>query len=174
QATAMTSEAQSVTLTGENLSLETIFREIRKQAGYQFFYKNEYLQAAKSVDIDVKNVSVKKALDISFKQQPLFYSIVGNTIVVERKKALNKIQTNLNQQADSLFMIKGRVFDTHEPPEGLPGVVIRVEGTDRGTVSDEDGYFTIETQKGEVLKFSLVGFGTVEQTVIRKYRNLII
>src|SRR5699024_2887062 len=106
--------------------------------------------------------------------QPLSYALLGNTIVVKPKVLLNKNEIAEKVKEDSLFTIKGRVFDTHEPPEGLPGVVIRVEGTSRGTVSDEDGYFSIKTQKGDVLKFSLVGFETVEQTVLRKYKNLVV
>ncbi|HLR38152.1 MAG TPA: hypothetical protein VK084_08905, partial [Chitinophagaceae bacterium] len=59
QATAMSSEAQSVTLKGKNLPLSTIFKKIRNQTGYQFFYKDEYLEKAKPVNISVKEVPVK-------------------------------------------------------------------------------------------------------------------
>lgn len=44
----------------------------------------------------------------------------------------------------------------------LQGVNIRVKGTQRGTVSDEDGKFSIQAQTNEVLVLSFVGLKTQE------------
>ncbi len=69
----------------------------------------------------------------------------------------------LAAQADSCdFKIAGRTFDlsTKEP---LPFVNVRIEGTGIGTVSDEEGFFTIEglCEKEHDLVFSFIGYKTV-------------
>jgi TonB-linked SusC/RagA family outer membrane protein len=176
QVTAKSSDAQNVTLSGKHMPLGKIFREIREQTGYQFFYKDEFLKDAKPVDIDVRDIPVKEALDRSFKGQPLTYAMVGNTIVVRpRGKSLKNSAKNMkDSRADTLFTIKGRVFDTHEPPQGLPGVIIRVKGSGQGTTTDASGYFSLKVNKNDVLVFSLLGYNSVEQTVLKAYKSLVI
>lgn len=56
--------------------------------------------------------------------------------------------------------ITGTVLDEQGQP--LPGVSIVVEGTDRGTITDFDGNFTIEASMGETLVFTFVGFNRIE------------
>lgn len=154
QVTARSSEAQNITLSGSHLPLSEIFRQIHDQAGYQFFYKNEYLSQSRPVNIHVRDMPVDKALDICFSDQPLTYAIVGKTIVVTPAKPAFMSQPG--EPSDSDFVIKGRVFDTHEPPSGLPGVTISVKGSSNGTTTDQDGYFSIQARKNDVLDFSMI------------------
>lgn len=161
-----------MTLSGKHIPLERIFSEIRKQTGYQFFYKDEYLKSAKPVTINVKNVGVKQALDLCFKEQPLTYALVGKTIVVKEKD--RNVPSSRTSLADTSYLIKGKIFNAHEPPQPLPGVIIRVKGTQRGTTTDEDGYFSIEANKNETLTFSLIGYESFEQLILKQYKNLVI
>jgi hypothetical protein len=96
QVTAKSSDAQNVTLSGKHMPLGKIFREIREQTGYQFFYKDEFLKDAKPLDIDVRDIPVKEAIVRSFIGQPLTYAMVGNTIVVRpRGKSLKNSAKNM-------------------------------------------------------------------------------
>ncbi len=52
--------------------------------------------------------------------------------------------------------ITGRVLDEDNLP--MIGVTIVVEGTSVGTVTDLDGYYTIEASSGDRLHFSFVGY----------------
>ena len=47
----------------------------------------------------------------------------------------------------------------------LPGVSVVVQGTSRGTETDFNGHYSIQTNVGEVLNFSFVGMKTVSATV---------
>jgi TonB-linked SusC/RagA family outer membrane protein len=171
QVAARSSDAQRVTISGKNLSLNQVFQEIREQTGFQFFYKNEYLSIASPVSVDLVKMPVRQALDEVFKTQPLTYAMVGETIVVRPRTGLS---ANDRDQAAPVFTIKGRVFDTHEPPNSLAGVIVRVKGTQRGTTTDADGDFTIEVSKGETLSFSLIGYESQEQLVLKQYKNLVV
>ncbi len=47
----------------------------------------------------------------------------------------------------------------------IPGVNIKVEGTDNGTMTDIDGNYLIKANKGQTLIFSFVGFKTTKRVV---------
>lgn len=60
--------------------------------------------------------------------------------------------------------VTGTVVD--QSGAGLPGVSILVKGTTKGTTTDIDGKFGISVPDGNsVLRFSFLGFETVEQKV---------
>ena len=64
------SEGQTVTLEEKNAPLEKVFREIRKQTGYNFLYNDAWLRQAKAITIHVKSVPLTDVLNICFKDQP--------------------------------------------------------------------------------------------------------
>ncbi len=53
-------------------------------------------------------------------------------------------------------MVTGMVVDDTAQP--LPGVSVQVQGSDRGTITDIDGKYSIEAAEGTVLIFSYLGF----------------
>ena len=55
------------------------------------------------------------------------------------------------------FKITGKVVDARDSLQCI-GASVMVVGTNRGTATDGDGNFSIEVEKGEILKFSYVGF----------------
>ncbi len=50
--------AQTVTLSEKNASLEKIFRVVKKQTGYDFFYESKLLKEARKVDISVSGATL--------------------------------------------------------------------------------------------------------------------
>lgn len=67
--------------------------------------------------------------------------------------------------ASSLFAqqsITGRVTDAKGP---VAGVTVSVKGTSRGTQTSANGSFSIEATQGETLRFSNVGYKTIEIVV---------
>ncbi|MFP9113857.1 carboxypeptidase-like regulatory domain-containing protein [Flavobacterium sp. RHBU_3] len=63
-------------------------------------------------------------------------------------------------------MIQGIVIDEFNEP--LAGASIIVKGTNISTVTDLDGKFSIQANKGTVLEISFVGYETIETTVTGK------
>jgi hypothetical protein len=70
----------------------------------------------------------------------------------------------------SIQTIKGTVTDDTGLP--LPGANIIIKGTSKGTQTDFDGNYQIETKPGDVLVFSYVGFETKEITVSNISNNV--
>ena len=77
--------SQKVTLKGDNITLQKVFDQIRKQTGFSFFYADEVLSTAKRVTVDVKKADVSEVLDHCFRDQGLTYTITESTIIVRRK-----------------------------------------------------------------------------------------
>lgn len=59
--------------------------------------------------------------------------------------------------------ITGKVSD--ETGVGLPGVTILVKGTNKGTVADFDGNYSIMADESATLVFSFIGFEAQEETI---------
>lgn len=153
--------SQKLSLSRRDATLEQVFKEIRKQTGYLFFYDLAWLQKAKPVSIDVKNASLKDVLDRCLANQPLTYNIVDKTIVLSIKEEtkLPVLQNGVKGE------VHGHVFNamTKEPIEG---VTVTVRGESRGGRTNAKGEFTIRNMEpGMVLVFSYVGFLTYEMKV---------
>jgi len=58
--------------------------------------------------------------------------------------------------------ISGTVSDDMGP---VADISVKVKGTDKGTVTDFDGNYSIKANIGDVLEFSHISYGAVEKTV---------
>lgn len=59
--------------------------------------------------------------------------------------------------------VTGRVVDVNN--ESLPGVSIIIRGTQQGTVTDINGYYSLSVQPSSVLIYSYIGYTSIEETV---------
>src|SRR5690349_19121848 len=60
--------------------------------------------------------------------------------------------------------LSGRITSLKDGTE-LPGVNVRIRGTNKGTVTDGTGVYTIAANSTDTIMFSFIGFKTVEQLV---------
>lgn len=74
------------------------------------------------------------------------------------------IPVNVSAKTSQNNAVTGTVVSAIDG-EPLIGVSVLVKGTSNGTVTDIDGKFTINVDKGETLVFSYIGFVTREETV---------
>ncbi len=153
-----TGYAQQVTLSEKNVSLKKVFSIIQKQTKYIVWYENKVLEGTHNIDLTLDKVPLQQALEQCFKDQPITYTIVDKTIVVQKKS------TQLPVTPPTNVVIKGQVTDEKGLP--LPGVTVKVKGSNNATVSVSDGSFSITVpDKNAVLVFSFVGYATQEMTV---------
>lgn len=61
--------------------------------------------------------------------------------------------------------ITGKVIST-EDGMGIPGVSIKIKGTNLGVVTDAKGVFNLSASNGAVLEFSFIGYNTQQVTVV--------
>lgn len=156
--------SQKVTLSEKNAPIERVFKEIKKQTGYSFFYNKALLEKALKVTIVVKNASLQVALDICFKDQPLSYSIVGTTVVIEEKKPSGII----DEEPDPLIDVRGRIVNEKGEPVAKASVQVKEDKT-KGTTTDGNGFFELkDVNENATLVISAVNIETIEVKVAGK------
>ncbi len=155
--------SQKVTLSAKNTTLQKVFKEINRQTGYQFFYKDELLNKAGKVNINVKDVSVEEALNICFWEMPFSYSIVDRTIVLNTKP--EKVLPKSTEPLPPLVIdVNGSVTDENGTP--LSGASIKIKGTNQGKTTDNSGHFSFQQlDEKAVLIISFVGYESQEVAV---------
>ncbi|MEO8403446.1 MAG: SusC/RagA family TonB-linked outer membrane protein [Chitinophagaceae bacterium] len=149
---AMKLHAQTITLAARNTALASVFKDIRKQTGYDFIYDEALLEKAHNITITLKNASLTDALNACFADQPIDYEITGTTITI---KLRDPIISNTGYQS-AVITLTGKVTG----PDGLPlsGASIRIKGTSRGTNTNDNGEFVIkEVEATTTLEVSYIG-----------------
>ncbi|MFT4094195.1 MAG: SusC/RagA family TonB-linked outer membrane protein, partial [Niabella sp.] len=170
-----TGHTQSITVDTEHSSLKAIFRTITKQTGYAVFYSNRALSETKPVSVSVTNMPLKKFLSILFADQPLGYEVRDDieTIILSRKQEVKHPEVVSRPVVDMeipLKRITGVVVDENGTP--IKGASILVSKKEqKGTVTDNEGKFTLEVAEGDMLIISSIGFKT-QSIVIAKQSTL--
>lgn len=155
--------SQQITLRARNMSLEKVFREIKKQSGYSFVYRDNWIKEAEKVNLQLEHVSVRAALDACFRDQPLTYAIVNKTIVVRLKPA-PPVTPEAEEFILPQIIVRGTVKDQQGDP--LVGVTVGLKGTPTATMTDAEGNYSITLpDENGTLVFSYVGYIKVEKPV---------
>ncbi|RAJ06636.1 TonB-linked SusC/RagA family outer membrane protein [Chitinophaga skermanii] len=162
QVYATTGHAQNINLSLREASIQQVLKALQKQTNYRFVYHNETLPAGKLVNVAAQNASLQAVLEQAFVGTNLAYEVKDDNLVV--------IYAGQAAAAKAALTVKGRV--TGADNESLPGVAIRALGASVGTISDENGQYTIDVPANvSSLEFSLVGY--VKQQVAINNRNVV-
>ena len=142
----------------KNTSIRQILDDIKNQSDFEFFYSNDDFDTSTKVDLKISNATVEEVLQKIVDPNSLKYSVIDKTVVISNVKMK---ELNGNQQEKS---VKGTINDSDGAP--IPGVSVVVKGTTQGSLSDQDGNYTITgITSGTVLQFSFVGMNTKNVTI---------
>ncbi len=157
------SYAQTVTIVKTNAKIADVFKEIRKQTGYDFVYTSSQISQAKPVTINVQNVSLDDALAICFKNQPISYTLKNKTIII--KERTPNYRTAAEGQSNRYRTVTGKVIDDGNKP--IPGVTVLSKEVNVRTITNKDGQYKIDVvDEGlATLVFSYIGMQTREVVV---------
>ncbi|WP_240916428.1 TonB-dependent receptor [Pedobacter sp. HDW13] len=154
-----TGSAQTVTFSGKSVPLEAVFKEVRKQTGYNILLSVKKISINKRVHVEFNQSPLNEVMSKCLDGLPLTYAIDDKTIVVKEKQ-----NTWMRAIRDYFYseVIKGRVVDESGRP--LPGASISIKGLPgSNTRSSEDGSFSISVpEKGAVLVVSYIGYKSRE------------
>lgn len=151
----------NVSLEVNDVQVEQALLKLRKESGYKFLFNHEEVKHAGRKTLNIKNSSLTKVLDALLEGTNLTYRIENNVVVI---MPVQKADDKKNVR------IQGTVVDKNDNP--LPGASVVIPGTRKGTVTDIDGKFALETTDDVTrLQVSMIGMET--QTVrIGKQRVL--
>ncbi|HEY8893751.1 MAG TPA: carboxypeptidase regulatory-like domain-containing protein, partial [Niastella sp.] len=138
--------AQTITLNVKNSPLEVVLAQLKKQSGYQFFYKDAALRDAKPVTLEVSNRPFEEVLDLCLKDQPLKWSIVKRTVVIQEKEKDRSIARadSVPQAAGEPQTVSGTLLEnTGKPISGAAVTLTTVNKNDtRYSYTNEQGVFS--------------------------------
>lgn len=148
-----------VSIDVQDKTLEDVFEIIKSESEFSFWFRKEEVNLKEKVSLQVKNETVEKVLDKVLASQNLTYTINDKHI------AIFKQQANAVAQQSSK-KISGTVLD--ENNEVIAGANVVVKGTTNGTITDADGVFTLDVDKGTTLLISYIGYNTQEVAIGNK------
>ncbi len=152
--------AQNVNINIKNAPLEEVINQLRDQTDFDFLCNSEIFEGLKPITLIAVNKDVTQVLNECFRGLPLKYEINKKTVVISRKEGVLKkgvIPKN----------IIGKVTDSKGEP--LPGVSIKIKGTNTGTVTTIEGTYAIMVpSESSILVFTYMGFASQEVTVLDK------
>lgn len=154
--TASANGFSQITLSETNVPLQKVFKEIKKQSGYNFLFQYELLEQAGNVTVKVYNVSLKEAINECLKGKNLTYEIFDKTIVIKQKEEAQKKEAPLLHLID----VKGRVVNEI----GEPVIVtVTVKGTSKAISTNNNGDFLLKgVDENAILVISGVSIETSE------------
>jgi len=157
--TAGSGYAQRITLKKQQVSLQKIFKEIRKQTKYDFLYNAELLKTAKPLDVNLKNATVDQALDTILKSNSLHYEIEDKVVTITALEAFVQLKS-------IGYSISGIVKDKHGL--ALPGANVLLSGYQVGAVADSAGRFFLKSlvPGNYNLLVQMIGYVPITQNVV--------
>ncbi len=145
---------QNVTLREDRISLERVFKEIRKQTGYNVFLSSDEVKLSTTINVDFTNISLAKVIEKILDGLPLTYTIDQKTVVIKEK------EKSLVDRVIAFFAnidVSGKVVDDKGLP--LAGATIRIKGTSISTSANEKGEFLLkDVADNAVLEIGYVGY----------------
>lgn len=153
-----------VSISESNKSLKSVLRTLESKSHVSFTFVSELINADQKVNLSANDLKLSEVLDLLLSPINLSYEVSGNVIVIRANKELQQnVMTIIRPEIDlSRAPIKGNVVDEKGLP--LPGVSVKIKGTQTGTVTDVNGDFSLNVAPGTVLIVSYIGFETQEVT----------
>jgi TonB-linked SusC/RagA family outer membrane protein len=142
-----------ITLKESGITLENLFKTLEQKSNYRFLYRSSgYMDLTKTVNVNVENKNINEVLDIVLANSGLKYTLVGTNLIVIAPLSQQKIS------------VTGKITDKSGEP--LVGVSVSVKGTKKGTVTNNDGIYSIDVETSEnTLVFSFLGMVTKEAEI---------
>ena len=163
QVMASSSYSQSVriSLDMDDVSVEQVLDQIEDQSEFYFMFNQKLVNTNRKVDVQQDNEPIDKILG------DLFEGTDVNVLIIDRQILLSPddlTTTTTYRTRLQGIEITGNITDASG--EALVGVNIRIKGTNRGTISDLEGNFSIDVNdRNAVLEFSYVGYHSQEISV---------
>lgn len=134
----------------KNKSVKEVLRDIENQSEFRFFYNEDFVDMKRRIGFNIENETIAEIMDRLFDPSKISYKLTENNLIVIIPAEGQQPQT-----------VRGKVTTTQGEP--IPGVTVMLKGTTTGTVTDNDGNYSITVREPtDVLVFSFVGLLTQE------------
>ncbi len=154
------SQNTKLNLDVKNASVQEMLEQIKQQSEYKFLFRSDLFDDLAPVNMKAKGVTIEKVLESVLVPQGISYEIQDNVVIFRKEPVLEKPATGRQNPKG----LKGSVTDASGMP--MPGVSVLVKGTTQGTITNDNGEFSLEVAaQSQTLVFSFVGMRTVEVAI---------
>ncbi len=143
-----------ISISLKDADLKTFTKTIERETGLSFIYGEE-VTTDKPIHIEVENSTLKHILEQVLSPLQITYKIMGSHILLFRKPTPTSKQR---------YTISGHIIDNRSS-ETLIGTHVIENNSQRGTVSNSYGFYSITLPEGQTeLIFSYMGYTTQKHT----------
>ncbi|MEA4975654.1 MAG: TonB-dependent receptor [Paludibacter sp.] len=144
-----------INLKFENATIKSIISSIEKQTDYIFIYNVDAINSNSKRSITTKDADIEKVLDILFTGMDVEIKIDGRQVyIVKKMKPLPEKPVTVKKSNTVTGVI------TDEKKQTVIGANVVVEGSTTGTITDVNGFFSIEAPADAKLRISYIGYET--------------
>ncbi|GET35202.1 SusC/RagA family TonB-linked outer membrane protein [Prolixibacter bellariivorans] len=158
---------QNLSINAENETLEETLSKISKVAHIKFVYSTNTISLEEKVSYDFSNESLKDILDKLLLPYSINYVARKDGYIVlvplksdtPKQQPRDSVKDETNRQTEGMIKVHGVVYNENGT-EVLPGANVLLKENMRGTVTNENGEFTLWGRKNWHLMVSFIGFKT--------------
>jgi len=146
----------------EKQSLHEAIKKLERESRVRFTFNSNDLRGFQVAAASFTDKPLGHVIAELMKDTHLTASDINNSVVIHKKETAPP-GTDAPPKEVYRITIAGKITD--ERNMAIPGVSVSVKGTRKGTLSDAEGHFKIDAEKGEVLLFSFIGYEQQEVIV---------
>ena len=156
QAEESYAQKTKISIEANNQSVGTILEEIEAQTDFDFFFNNKHVDLERLVSVSVESKDVFNVLEQLFSGTDVGYTVLDKKIILTKEKQIFAQQD---------VIANGKVVDSDGNP--IIGATVLEKGTNNGTVTDIDGFFTLSV-KSEDAELEITYIGYKKQSIKMK------
>lgn len=142
----------------KDVPISDVLKAVENRSEFFFLYSSKMIDVSHKVDVHAIDQPITTILDSVFSNTDIKYVVKDKQILLVNKD-INPV--TLMQQNK----LTGIVTDAKNGTP-LAGVTVLIEGTTKGTFTDKNGKYMIETPSMEAtLSFSFIGYNTVKEPI---------
>lgn len=143
---------------------------ITRQTGYNFTYDSRLVDQERKTTLTFRKTKLSVILDSLLNNDSLTYSVIDKYIIISKVEPHPVIRTD-TAGLNRIKYINGKVIDD-ETSEPLPFATIALKNKGRGTVTNNNGTFTMKITPelmGDTLTVSYLGYMGRELAVVNAF-----
>jgi len=148
---------QRITIHAQNITLKQFFNQIEEKTKFAIVYRNVLIDEKNDVTLSVENKPFLEVVNSVLRSKGLYAEISNKTLVIKKKSEAEK------KLKPAAIRVAGIVNDEQNLP--IIGATVKVNDTNKGTITDLNGKFEIDAPGDGVLLVSYVGYTTREVAI---------
>ncbi len=146
---------RKISISIQNKPLEEALNEISAVAGIHFSYSPKHIPVEHSVNLQINDAPLSKALDSLFTNLPVDYKLVEGQIILRKS---TKRTEKIPEKKPENHTVSGYVREKGSG-EALIGATIYIPDIEKGTVSNQYGFYSLTLPPGKyTLHTGFIGY----------------